>query len=111
MISMLLQRLRTLELTLEAAIAYNLVDLALVAPEESFIDVVRVFLLINCATNLEDPGFPNNMVLAAQTRLARELDQKPDLYDVYLVELLTLFGDKGVAIQNVATSARNVKKR
>ncbi|KAG2135222.1 uncharacterized protein EDB93DRAFT_1242600 [Suillus bovinus] len=108
-ISMLLQRLRTLEPTLEAAIAYNLVDLALVAPEESFIDVARAFSLINRATNLEDPRFSNNMVLAAQTRLARELDQRPDLYDVYLVELLTLFGDKGVAIQNVATSDRHVK--
>ncbi|KAG1849308.1 hypothetical protein DFJ58DRAFT_795151 [Suillus subalutaceus] len=108
-ISMLLQRLRTLEPTLEAAIAYNLVDLALVAPEESFIDVAHAFSLINRATNLEDPRFSNNMVLAAQTRLARELDQRPDLYDVYLVELLTLFGDKGVAIQNVATSDRHVK--
>ncbi|KAG1854194.1 hypothetical protein DFJ58DRAFT_914105 [Suillus subalutaceus] len=85
---MLLQRLRILEPTLEAVIAYNLVDLAVVAPEESSIDV---------------------QVLATQTRLARELDQRPDLYDVYLVELLTLFGDKGVAIQNVATSARHVK--
>ncbi|KAG2132611.1 hypothetical protein BD769DRAFT_1666055 [Suillus cothurnatus] len=108
-ISMLLQRLRTLEPTLEAAIAYNLVDLALVAPEESFIDVARAFSLINRATNVEDARFSNNMILAAQTRLARELDQRPDLYDVYLVELLTLFGDKGVAIQNVATSDRHVK--
>ncbi|KAG2366053.1 hypothetical protein BDR07DRAFT_1328601 [Suillus spraguei] len=108
-ISMLLQRLRTLEPTLEAAIAYNLVDLALVAPEESFIDIARAFSQINRATNLEDPRFSNNMVLAAQTRLARELDQRPDLYDVYLIELLTLFSDKGVAIQNVATSDKHVK--
>jgi len=49
--------------------------------------------------------------LAAQTRLARELDERPDLYDVYLVELLTLFSDKGVAIQNVATSDQHVKVR
>lgn len=123
-ISMLLQRLRTSEPTLEAAIAYNLVDLALVAPEELFIDVAHAFSLINRAANLEDPRFSNNMVrvvvclatcadrqqvLAAQTRLARELDLRPDLYDVYLVELLTLFSDKGVAIQNVATSDQHVK--
>ncbi|KAJ8594622.1 hypothetical protein M405DRAFT_469254 [Rhizopogon salebrosus TDB-379] len=108
-ISMLLQRLRTSEPTLEAAIAYNLVDLALVAPEESFIDVARAFSLINRAVNLEDPRFSNNQVLAAQTRLARELDRRPDLYDVYLVELLTLFSDKGVAIQNVAKSDQHVK--
>ncbi|KAG1791207.1 26S proteasome subunit RPN7-domain-containing protein [Suillus plorans] len=99
----------TLKPTHEAAIVYNLVDLALVAPEESYIDVARAFLPINRATNLEDSRFSNNMVLAAQTRLARELDQRPDLYDIYLVELLTLFGDKGVAIQNVATYDRHVK--
>lgn len=61
-ISMLLQRLRTSEPTLEAAIAYNLVDLALVAPEESFMDVARAFSLINRTANLEDPRFSNNMV-------------------------------------------------
>jgi len=59
---MLLQRWRTLEPTLEAAIGYNLVDLALVAPEESFIDVARALSLINRATNLEDPRFFNYMV-------------------------------------------------
>ncbi|KAG1887464.1 uncharacterized protein F5891DRAFT_988300 [Suillus fuscotomentosus] len=48
-------------------------------------------------------------VLAAHMRLARELDQQPDLCDVYFVELLTLFGEKGVAIQNVVTSERYVK--
>jgi phosphatidylinositol 4-kinase len=47
--------------------------------------------------------------LAAQTRLAHELDQRPDLYDVSFVKLLTLFGDKGIAIQNVVTSDRHVK--
>ena len=41
-------------------------------------------------------------VLAAQTRLAKELRRRPELYHVYLVELLTLFADKGVAIQNAA---------
>ncbi|KAG1887465.1 uncharacterized protein F5891DRAFT_988301 [Suillus fuscotomentosus] len=50
-------------------------------------------------------------VLAAHMRLARELDQQPDLCDVYFVELLTLFGEKGVAIQNVVTSERYVKER
>ena len=47
--------------------------------------------------------------MAAQTRLARELDRRPDLYDVYLEELLTLFSDKGVAIQNAASSGHHSK--
>jgi hypothetical protein len=31
------------------------------------------------------------------------------MYETYLVELLTLFADKGVAIQNVAISVQSVK--
>ncbi|KAI9571413.1 hypothetical protein HD554DRAFT_2187155 [Boletus coccyginus] len=108
-ISMLLQRLRTAEPTVEAAIAYNLVDLALVAPEGAFVDIIRAFSAINRTANPEDPRFSNNMVLAAQTRLAREINKRPDLYDVYLEELLTLFSDKGVAIQNTAAAGHNGK--
>ena len=40
-------------------------------------------------------------VVAAQTRLAQDLHRRPELYETYLVELLTLFADKGVAIQNL----------
>lgn len=47
--------------------------------------------------------------MAAQTRLARELRRRPELYELYLVELLTLFCDKGVAIQNMAISNHRAK--
>jgi phosphatidylinositol 4-kinase A len=50
-------------------------------------------------------------VLAAQTRLARELHRRPELYEIYLVELLTLFADKGVAIQNLKIANHHVKVR
>ncbi|KAG6909642.1 hypothetical protein DXG01_016424 [Tephrocybe rancida] len=108
-ISMLLQRLRNAEPTVEAAIAYNLVDLALSAPESAFIEIIRIFSMINRSANPDDPRFSNNMVLAAQTRLAQELHKRPELYDVYLVELLTLFADKGVAIQNLKIANHEVK--
>ncbi|TFK54620.1 hypothetical protein OE88DRAFT_1653021 [Heliocybe sulcata] len=108
-ISMLLQRLRSAEPTVEAAIAYNLVDLALAAPESAFIDIIRAFSAINCSANPDDPRFSNNMVLAAQTRLAQGLHRRPELHEDYLVELLTLFADKGVAIQNTAISNRDAK--
>ncbi len=125
---MLLQRLRTAEPTVEAAIAYNLVDLALEAPAGSFTDIIRVFSSINRSANPDDPRFSNNMVclvghvcsrskthslqvLAAQTRLARELQRRPELYQLYLMELLTLFSDKGVAIQNLAISNCQAKVR
>lgn len=122
---MLLQRLRSAEPTMEAAIAYNLVDLALSAPESAFIDVIRVFSAINRSANPDDPRFSNNMVfqpayllrhsnhrsqvLAAQTRLAQELHRRPELYEIYLIELLSLFADKGVAIQNLKIANHHVK--
>jgi phosphatidylinositol 4-kinase len=60
---MLLQRLRSAEPTVEAAIAYNLVDLALTAPEGAFVDIIRVFSAINRSANPDDPRFSNNMVI------------------------------------------------
>ncbi len=62
-ISMLLQRLRSAEPTMEAAIAYNLVDLALSAPESAFVDIIHVFSTINRSANPDDPRFSNNMVM------------------------------------------------
>lgn len=59
---MLLQRLRSAEPTVEAAIAYNLVDLALIAPHASFIEIIRSFSAINRSANPDDPRFSNNMV-------------------------------------------------
>ncbi|OSD08514.1 atypical/PIKK/PI4K protein kinase [Trametes coccinea BRFM310] len=108
-VSMLLQRMRSAEPTVEAAIAYNLVDLALTAPHSSFIDIIRAFSAINRSANLDDTRFSNNMVLAAQTRLAKELKGRVELYEIYLMELLTLFADKGVAIQNAAISNHHAK--
>ena len=59
---MLLQRLRGAEPTVEAAIAYNLVDLALEAPEGAFAEIIKVFSTINRSANSDDPRFSNNMV-------------------------------------------------
>ena len=66
-ISMLLQRLRSAEPTVEAAIAYNLVDLAISAPESSFVDIIRAFSSINRTANPDDPRFSNNMVTISLT--------------------------------------------
>ena len=127
-VSMFLQHLRSAEPTVEAVIAYNLVDLALCAPENAFVDIIRAFSAINRTANPDDPRLSNNMVcyrlevlhfrkgliilrqvLAAQTRLAQQLNLRPNLYEVYITELLTLFVDKGVAVQNVAVSAQSAK--
>jgi phosphatidylinositol 4-kinase len=59
---MLLQHLRSAEPTVEAVIAFNLVDLALYAPENAFIDIIRTFSIINRTANSDDPRLSNNMV-------------------------------------------------
>jgi hypothetical protein len=46
--------------------------------------------------------------LAAQTRLAQSV--KSELLDVYLLEILFLIADKGVAIQTAKTAQENVKE-
>ena len=61
-VSMLLQHLRSAEPTVEAVIALNLVDLALCAPENAFVDIIRAFSAVNRTANPEDPKLSNNMV-------------------------------------------------
>ncbi|KAL5511303.1 STT4 [Sanghuangporus vaninii] len=107
--SMLLQRLRSAEPTVEAAIVYNLVDLATIAPKTTFIDITRVLSTISRSGNRDDPRFSYNTVVAAQTKLAQELRRRPELRDIYLFELLNLFIDKGVAIQNAVISNHHLK--
>ena len=63
-ISMLLQRFSSADPTMEAAIAYNLVDLGLASPEPVFKDIIRAFSTINRSANPDDPRFSNNMVRA-----------------------------------------------
>lgn len=59
---MLLQRLSSAEPTVEATIAYNLVDMALTAPRSAFCDIIKAFSSINRSANPDDPRFSNNMV-------------------------------------------------
>lgn len=58
---MLLQYLRTAEPAVEAVIAFNLVDLALCAPDNAFVDIIRAFSAINRTANPDDPRLSNNM--------------------------------------------------
>ncbi|CAE6494869.1 unnamed protein product [Rhizoctonia solani] len=110
-ISLLLQRLPTAHPSVQGAISYNLVDLALAAPQNVFSDIIHVFSQINRivegAESNSGARTSSNQVLAAQTRLAHELKTRPELYETYLVELLTMFVDKGTAIQTQAGQDKN----
>lgn len=61
-VSMLLQRMRSAEASVEAAIAYNLVDLALAAPTKVFSDIIRAFSIIERVLDPGHPRLPSNMV-------------------------------------------------
>ena len=101
-ISLLLQRLRGVDLVTEATIVTNLVPLALAASNSDLIEVYRAFSQISRSAHPEDPRMSSNAVLAAQTQLARGMSKRLDCADGYLFELLTLFADKGTQTQMIA---------
>jgi phosphatidylinositol 4-kinase len=103
-VSMLLQRLRGADAHTEAIIVTNLVHLALIAPRADFIDIIKSFSLVSAAPNPEEPRHSSAAVLAAQTRLGRELKGKTDLRDAFLTETLQLFADKGTNVQMLAVA-------
>ncbi|KAF8334229.1 uncharacterized protein EI90DRAFT_3051526 [Cantharellus anzutake] len=106
-ISMLLQRLQHPDAHVEAAIAYNLVDLALPAPVEVFSDIVKAYSNMSMVS-LQSGACTgrHNAILAAQTRLAQELKGE-DQHKIYLSQLLNLSIDIGTAIQVKCTNGTN----
>jgi phosphatidylinositol 4-kinase len=48
--------------------------------------------------------------MAAQTRLAQSVKLRSEFYDVYLLEILSLFADKGTAIQTAKTTGTNANQ-
>lgn len=59
---MLLQYIRTAEASIESAIAWNLVHLALVAPQKAFVDILRAFCFMNRSSKVGEDRTLNNMV-------------------------------------------------
>lgn len=107
-VSMLLQRLRGADAHTEAIVVTNLVHLALVAPKADFMDVIKSFSLVSASPNPDDPRYSSAAVLAAQTRLGRELKANTDLRDAYLTEILQLFADKGTNVQMLAVASSGI---
>ncbi|CEH18841.1 related to phosphatidylinositol-4-kinase [Ceraceosorus bombacis] len=134
-ISMLLQRLRTADEVAEGAILAQLVPLALAGPKSSYLDVVRAFSHASrsAVTGGADRRASSD-ILAAQLRLARALDRlhedaetpsegtKPDAdedsdaertaghKELYLVELLQLYAEKGMQLQTSVGSGKASKE-
>ncbi|WVQ84613.1 hypothetical protein IAT38_006768 [Cryptococcus sp. DSM 104549] len=110
-ISMLLQRLRGVDLATESTIVNNLVPLALAGSNTDLIEVYRAFSQISRSSHPEDPRRSSNAVLAAQTTLAKGLGRRLDCADGYLTELLILFADKGTQTQMIAMAAHGFDSR
>ena len=101
-ISLLLQRLRGVDLMTESTIVSNLIPLALAGSNADLIEVYRALSQISRSAHPEDPRISSNAVLAAQTQLARGLGTRLACADGYLVELLMLFAAKGTQTQMIA---------
>ncbi|KAK8853241.1 hypothetical protein IAR55_003943 [Kwoniella newhampshirensis] len=110
-ISMLLQRLRSVDLATQSTIVTNLVPLALAGNNSDLVEVYRSFSQISRSSHPEDPRRSSNAVLAAQTTLAKGLSLRLDCADGYLTELLTLFADKGTQTQMIAMAAHGYDMR
>jgi phosphatidylinositol 4-kinase len=110
-VSLLLQRLRGVDLVTESCIVTNLVPLALAASNTDLVEVYRSFSQISRSTHPEDPRTSSNAVLAAQTKLAQGMSKRLDCADGYLVELLTLFADKGTQTQMIAMAPAGFDSR
>ncbi|WVO18533.1 hypothetical protein L204_106252 [Cryptococcus depauperatus] len=104
-VSMLLQRLRGIDLVTESTIVTNLIPLALASSNSDLVEVSRALSQISRLSHPEDPRNSSNAVLAAQTSLARGMNKRLDCADGYLIELLTLFTDKGTQTQMIAMAA------
>lgn len=108
--SMLLQRLRGVDIATESAIVSNLVPLALAGNDEDLIEVYHAFSQISRSSHPEDPRMSSNAVLAAQTRLAKGLGNRLEVADGYLTELLSLFADKGTQTQMMTMAGGGSKR-
>nr|CDI56699.1 related to phosphatidylinositol-4-kinase [Melanopsichium pennsylvanicum 4] len=127
-VSMLLQRLRNADVSAEAAILDNLVPLALAGPRSAYIDVVRA---LSAVSRSALTGGANRRaavaVESAQLKLARglgrldEKDERDSFSDeeneatggrkeIFLIELLQLFAEKGMQLQTVASASKASKE-
>ena len=107
---MLVQRLRAVDHVTEASIVNNLIPLALAGSKSDLVEVFRALSLLARSSHPEDSHSSANSVLAAQTKLARGLAKRLDCCDAYLLELLSLFEDKGTQAQMVAAAGAPKEK-
>ncbi|WAQ86921.1 hypothetical protein PtA15_7A650 [Puccinia triticina] len=102
---MLLLCLKGASSNLEAAILNVVADLAVHVNQQTFEDVISTFTSLTKTAGVELGTTDSKEVFQlgifrAQAKLSKNLCEKEDFSEIYLIELLTLFIDKGQAIQS-----------
>ncbi|RUP48544.1 hypothetical protein BC936DRAFT_144422, partial [Jimgerdemannia flammicorona] len=101
--SMLILRRRSLSPAISASLLAKLVDLALIAPQNIFADIVSLFANISKEPVTTENKMISSAVLSSQLALAQRINVRPELYAGYLQNLLNLFVEKGNTIQRTVT--------
>ncbi|KAI8148722.1 hypothetical protein BJV82DRAFT_642239 [Fennellomyces sp. T-0311] len=112
-LSMLVMRRKSLSIASTASLTSKLVDLALVSPPSVFGDILHFFSTLSrealtidnkqLTTAQHVLTFHAMQINNAQLNLASRLSAKPDYYQIYLLNLLTLFVENGNTIQRTMT--------
>ncbi|KAI9473756.1 MAG: hypothetical protein EXX96DRAFT_596776 [Benjaminiella poitrasii] len=99
--SVLSLRRKSFSVSAIATLTSNLVDLALVSPLNVFTDIINLFSVLSRESLLIDNKQLTTAILEAQKDLAKRLSSKPEHYNCYLNNLLSLFVDNGNTIQRM----------
>ncbi|CDS12547.1 hypothetical protein LRAMOSA04741 [Lichtheimia ramosa] len=102
-LSMLAMRRKSLSISATASLTSRLVDLALVSPIGVFKDILNLFSTLSREALTIDNKQLTTAIVNAQMSLAKRLSSRPELYDTYLISLLSLFVENGNTIQRTMT--------
>ncbi|CEJ04197.1 hypothetical protein RMCBS344292_18164 [Rhizopus microsporus] len=86
----------------------KLVDLALVSSEKVFAEIIGLLATINEEAIYVENNLLHTSIISAQLSLAERLKERPEYYQIYLHNILTLFIDIGNSIQR--TMLKNKKE-
>lgn len=98
---MLSLRRKSFSISAIATLTNSFVDLALVSPSTVFRDIINLFAILSRESLMVDNKQLTTSILNAQTLLAQRLSTRPEYYDQYLSNLLSLFVDNGNTIQRM----------
>lgn len=98
---MLSLRRKSFSVSAITTLTSSFVDLALVSPLTVFRDITTLFAVLSRESLLVDNKQLTTAILNAQISLARKLSARPEYYDQYLSNLLSLFVENGNTIQRM----------